>query len=241
MQVPTDSTPFIGVPTIVLGNGIWFPSYLTAATKAETDDTTVRPYYKWWRGAFPRLPASAELADEETHSGRTSFLEQNKNNSPTEGHSKATSFPRIFSTDKSVRRFSVSQVFLAAMQVTDRDDDDDEVDVNCDQETRVPPSTPIHTVRPKNAAYAFPGMQVNAVLAAGSMKAAVSPSGTFSSCSASSAPTKPAVSFADERAPSHDRKRSRRALQDDSAIEDIMSQSKPRQSPAAHHLLTPPC
>lgn len=127
------------------------------------------------------------------------------------------------------------------MQVTDRDDDDDEVDVNCDQETRVPPSTPIHTVRPKNAAYAFPGMQVNAVLAAGSMKAAVSPSGTFSSFSASSAPTKPAVSFADERAPSHDRKRSRRALQDDSAIEDIMSQSKPRQSPAAHHLLTPPC
>lgn len=125
------------------------------------------------------------------------------------------------------------------MQVTDRDDDD-EGDVNCDQETRVPPSTPIHTVRPKNAAYAFPGMQVNAVLAAGSMKAAVSPSGTFLSFSASSAPTKPAVSFADERAPSHDRKRSRRALQDDSAIEDIMSQSKSRQPPAAHHLLTPP-
>lgn len=88
----------------------------------------------------------------------------------------------------------------------------------------VPPSTPIHQARPKLAAFAFPGLQVNAQLAAGSMKAAASPSGTFSSLTSVPYPSKPMVSFADERSSSHDRKRNRRALQDDSAIEEIMSQ-----------------
>ncbi len=95
-----------------------------------------------------------------------------------------------------------------------------------DQTSSVPPSTPIYPVFPKPGAFAYPGMHVNAPLAAGKLAASSSNNRDYS-VPAQTSPVKPMVSFAeDERPASHDRKRNRRALQDDSAIEEIMSQSK---------------
>jgi hypothetical protein len=84
------------------------------------------------------------------------------------------------------------------------------------------PSTLADQIRPK---LSFSGMQVDTQIAVGSaMDANASHSGTFSSLTAAPFLSKPMVSFADERSSLHDRKRNRRALQDDSTIEEIMSQ-----------------